>query len=139
MAGPAGPIAKGAASKAADNPGAVLVLGLIAVLALGRAVEGVRRNLPRIPEFPAIKRPALPDIFKPPEPPEYWDPFEEFWEEDLQPWGQTVGGFFTAPSNAADVDPVIVPRPVPVDPDVYRGEQARDYIFDIPPELRGLR
>ena len=76
MAGPAGAIATGAASKAADNPGAVLVLGLIAVLALGRAVEGVRRNLPRIPEFPEIKLPALPDIFKPPEPPEYWDPFE---------------------------------------------------------------
>lgn len=116
--------ATGAAAKAKDNPGTALVVGLIAVLAVSRAVKQIPK-IPKIPKIPNILE-TLGDILLPPAP-EYWNPFEEFYEEDLKDtWGFARGVF--DPLDAPPViDPVVVPRPTPVVEEEYYSPYSRGY------------
>ena len=89
--------AKRAGKAAADNPGGALVVALVALAALSQVSQGVK-NLPAdlggaaldslrdVGRGAADKAKAIGEAgvdWAIPEPPEYWNPFEEFWEEDI--------------------------------------------------------
>jgi hypothetical protein len=89
--------ARKAGKAAADNPGGVLVVALVALAALSQVSQRVRdlpadlggaaldtlRDVGRgtFDKAKAIGEAGIDRVI--PDSPEYWNPFQEFWEEDI--------------------------------------------------------